>query len=252
MAFCKQCGTNLDGAKFCPGCGTAADSETVVQQRSSAASVNADIRRQSLADMSDMINYFGAKKAQYDALDHVSDRVNALMAKRHTGWLTAGIVCALLAVLLLCVGSSENYFLAAIVMLAPPAGMIALYVLLRKKTQEKLSAALIQQADLTIELTEYYNAYGYCPFGFEYTSPLALNLINDVIREGRANTPEAAINVLNDDIHKLKMEQAAEQAADASIRTAQNTEQIAKNTKDAAKSARKAANYASASFWFKD
>ena len=252
MAFCKPCGTNWDGAKFCPGCGAAADSETAVQRRSSAASVNADIRRQSLADMNDMIRYFGAKKAQYDALDAVSERVNALEAKRHTGWLVAGIVCALLAIWILCIGSSENYLLAAIIMLAPPAGMIALFVLLRKKTQEKLDAALIQQADLTIELTDHYNAYGYCPIGFKYTSPLALNTINDIIREGRANTPEAAINVLLDDLHKYEMEQAAKQTAEAATATMKNTEQIAKNTKDAAKSARKAAGYASASFWFKD
>ena len=244
MAFCKQCGTNLDGAKFCPSCGAAADGEIVPQSYHSPASVNADIRRQSLAEMNDMIRHFGAKSEQYYELDTVTAEIDKRSAKGYWGFLISGIITALLGYWMFT--NSSGVFLARIFFsFCIPAASIAAFVLLRKKNKEKLDAARLKQSRLNKELDDLYNAYGYCSIGAAYTHPVILGKINNVIREGRANTPEGAINILLDDIRKDKMEQLAQVTAEAAASAAISAAQTERNT-------RKAANYASASFWFKD
>lgn len=251
MAFCKNCGTNLDGANFCPSCGAAAQAAIIPQQTFTPASTYQNTRQQTMAQMDDMVDYFTARTSDYLHCDELEDRIAKLKAKSFAGWLTAGVICAALAILLLCIGSSDNYFLATLVMLTPPAAMIALYVLLTKKNKEKIQAANVELAQLSTELDDYYNAYGYCPIGKDYTHPVIIMELANIIRQGRANTPAEAINILLDDQHKYEMEQTAIRTAIAAEAGARAAEGIEQNTREAAQSARKAANYASANFWLK-
>ena len=91
MAFCKQCGADLNGANFCPSCGTAANADIAAAQPQNTAPVSTDARQRSLADLDHMIRYFGVKQAQYDEYDAVREEVEIRSNKKHLGWLLAFI-----------------------------------------------------------------------------------------------------------------------------------------------------------------
>ena len=229
MAFCKQCGSDLNGANFCPNCGAAADGAP----NYTGAPVGADVRQRSMADMQHMVSYFGAKKETYDAYEKVSAEVEERSLRSFGGWIGAAIISVLIGL-----------FSEAVFFYIMPVGFIAVFILLKKQNKDKLSIATARQAELHNELEAYFEAYGYCPVGFEYTKPSTLEALYDLIRKGRAATPGDAINVYLEDEHITELIRLQQEATDAAKETA-------KNTKQAAKSARKAARYASASFWFK-
>lgn len=223
MAFCKQCGTDLNNAAFCPNCGTAAGD--LAAQPQAAAPVYADVRQRSMADMENMLKYFGAKQSVYDEYDAVTAQVEDLSSRGMTGWIVGAVICGI-------IGLFGVYFFFALAV-----ACIVIGILLNKKNKEKLAVAVARQEELNKELTTYFKDYGYCPVGFEYTWPSTLAVLYDLISKGRVSTPGDAINIYLDDLHKMKMEEEAEKTREA--------------TQQAAKSAKKAAGYASASFWFK-
>lgn len=239
MAFCKQCGTDIKDAKFCPSCGTAANGDVVANDRHF---MNADIRRQSLAEMSDMLKYFGAKQSAYDEQDSLEDEIQKRESKGYYGWLICGIIFSLINYRIFSVnGFMLGFF---IVLSIFPITSFAIFILFKRKNSKKLRIARNKHEKVTAELDAHYAAYGYCPFGIEYTDPEILSAINDYIRQGRANTPEDALNRLLEDLNnsELKAKMDAQLLA---------TEEVRKEVERTGKSARKAANYASANFWFK-
>lgn len=245
MAFCKNCGTDLNGARFCPNCGTA-EGEMIVQQPHNVAPMGGNPRSNSLAEMENMQQYFGAKKPLYDELDALMAKIEKQRSKKKTGWLVAGILMSLLTWFLI---SCDMNWLGIIIFGAIDLGLFYMFYVQRKKNNEKVSVLLVEQATVATELMDYYTAYGYCPVGIEYTEPSILYTINDVIRKGRADTPKEAINILLDDMHKEKMEEEAKRAANAAEATAAYSRQTAMYSKECARAARKAANYVAASFW---
>ncbi len=245
MAFCKNCGTDLNGARFCPNCGTA-DGELVVQQPHNVAPMGANPRSNSLAEMENMQQYFGIKKPLYDKLDALMAKIEKKRSKKKPGWLIGGILFGLLVLLM---ASGGMYWYGIVMFGAVDVGIFYMYYLQRKKNKEIVNQLLVEQAIVATELMDYYTAYGYCPVGIEYTEPSILYTINDVIRKGRADTPKEAINILLDDMHKEKMEEEAKRAANAAEATAAYSRQTAMYSKECARAARKAANYAAASFW---
>lgn len=224
MAFCKQCGSDLNGAAFCPNCGTAAGDVAV--QQAAAAPVGADVRQRSMADMEHMMKYFGAKQAQYDEFDTVTEEIETRSARRFGFWIVGAVIAFFIGLY------SQSAFFYILVPV-----FIAANILFKKMNKDKLVAATARQDELGKELAEYYADYGYCAIGFEYTKPSTLAALYDLIRKGRVSTPADAINIYLDDLHKLKMETEAEETRKAA--------------QDSARSAKKAANYSSASFWFK-
>lgn len=240
MAFCKQCGTDLNGARFCPSCGTAADTEMVAAQSQNVAPIGADVRQRSLADLDHMLRYFGVKQAQYDEYDSVTEEVERRRQKSYLGLILTGVAICILV----CIFTSGDFFGVLCLGLFLASPFVVTAILLGKGNKKKLNTAMVKQSALATELNDYYTAYGYCPVGMEYTNPKILYKINDIIRMGRANNPGDAINLLLDDIHKAEMERQA-------AATTAAAEETARQSKKAAKSAKKAAGYASASFWFK-
>lgn len=243
MAFCKNCGTDLNGARFCPNCGTA-DGDLVVQHRNGAPVGNP--RSNSLAEMENMQQYFGAKKPLHDKLDALMTKIEKQRSKKKMGWLISGILMSLLIWLMISGGMN---WLGILIFGSIDLGLFYMFYLQRKKNKEKIENLLVDQAITATELMDHYNAYGYCPVGIEYTEPSILYTINDVIRKGRADTPKEAVNILLDDMHKEKMEQEAARAANAAEATAAYSRQTAMYSKECDRAARKAANYAAASFW---
>lgn len=224
MAFCKQCGAELNGAKFCAACGASAEGVAATQPT--------DPRQQSLAEMQRMKTHFGAKKEQYDEFFKVSQEIVDRSARGFGGWIVGAVIAGLLGILV-----SMLFFLAT-------AGCIAGFVVFKKKNKEALAVATTRQNELRAELEAHYEAYGYCQVGLEYTSPEMLDVLHGLILEGRAITLSEAINRFLADIEQAEMHRLQEEATAAAKETAANT-------KKAAKQAKRAANYASASFWFK-
>ena len=232
MANCKQCGTDLNGARFCPNCGASASGEMAAPNYASVP-VGADVRQRSIADMQHMISYFGAKKAVYDEFEKVSKEVEERTLRGFGGWIVAAIISILIAVF------SEAAFFYVVAV-----AFVAAFILLKKQNKGKLAIATARQNELHSELEAYYEAYGYCSVGFEYTRPSTLEALYELIRKGRVTTPGDAINTYLADQQQEEMLRLQKEATDAAKETA-------KNTKKAAKNAKKAAGYASASFWFK-
>lgn len=231
MAFCKNCGTDLNGAKFCSNCGASAAGE--VAAHGYAAPVGADVRQRSLVDMENMLKYFGAKKQWYDDFDAVSAEVADRSARSFGGWIVGAVISLIIGI-----------FSKAIFFFILPAPFIALFILLKKKNSDKLKIATDRQNKIMNRLQTYYDEYGYCPVGLEYTKPSTLQALYDLVRKGRASNPGDAINIYLADIEQAEMRRLQEEATAAAKETAKNTKKIARTS-------RKAAIYSGASFWFK-
>ena len=221
MAFCKNCGTDLNGAKFCPGCGMAADGEVAVQQ-----GMGMDVRQRSLMDMENMLQYFGVKQSTYDEFDVMVAEVEERTARSYGGWIGAAVISVLLGIF------NEAFFFYVVAV-----AFVAISILLSKKNKEKLAIAQERVNVLTEELTTYYADYGYCPVGMEYVRPVILHALYDLIRKGRASNPADAINIYLADIQQEEMLQLQREATAA----AKETEKASKRT----------ASYTTASFWLK-
>lgn len=226
MAFCKQCGADLNGANFCPSCGTSADGNAVAPQA-------VDPRQQTLTEMNRMIVYFGTKEDVYRQYDTVAAEVKERTEKSFAGWIIAAVISLVIGLF-----SKAVFFYIAI------APFIAAFILLKKKNSEKLAEATSLMNKLDAELAKFYADYGYCPVGRKFTHPDALPILYDYVAEGSANTPSEAINCMKTDIDRAKAE------ADRKTMIAQN-EEIMKNTKKAAKTAKDARNLAALDFLFK-
>lgn len=224
MAFCRNCGAEMAGAKFCPSCGAAAEGDVVVVQNA-APIPGADARQRSMLEMEHMLNYFGARKAQYDEFDACAQEAGERAGKSKGGFLAGAIICTV-------IGFIAHWFFFLL-----GGGFLALFILTKISNKKKMNAAIARCGELEAELSEYYQAYGYCPVGFEYTRPSTLEILYDIIRKGRATTPGDAINLYLADLDRAEMVNAMKEAADA--------------TKEAARQSRRAANYSAMNFWFK-
>ena len=232
MANCKKCGVDLNGAKFCPNCGISSVGD-FSQQGYAEVPMGADARQRSLADMEHMLSYFGEKKQWYDDFETVSKEVEDRSTRSYGTWIVAAVVSVL-------IGAFTEAFFFYIAAVA----FIALFILLKKKNKAALAVATNTQETIQQDLTAYYNDYGYCSVGLEYTKPSTLQTLYELIRKGRASTPGDAINIYLADQEAAEIRRLQEEATRAAKETA-------KNTKKAAKSAKKAARYSSANFWFK-
>ena len=179
MAFCKQCGADLNGANFCASCGTPADGNVVVQQAPPAM----DPRQASLIEMDKMLDYFGGKADLYRQYDSVEAEVKERSERTFLGWSGAAVLCVIIGL-----------FSKAIFFYIAAAPFVAGYILKRKKNKEKLAEVAALMEKLGGELTKLYADYGYCPIGREYTHPDILPALYGYISGGRANTPSEAIN----------------------------------------------------------
>ena len=229
MAFCKQCGADLNGANFCPSCGCAADGQVVAQQTTPVM----DVRQRSINDMENMLAYFGAKQGTYDEFDKTQAEVEDRSSRTYGGWIIGAIICGLIGIF-----AQAPFFLVLTI------AFVVICVMQNKKNKEQLAIVQVKLDELGTELAEYYTAYGYCPVGIEYVRPEVLRVLYDLIRKGRAQNPGDAINIYLADLQQEEMLRLQQEATAAAQETA-------KNSKEAAKAAKRSASYNTASFWLK-
>lgn len=191
MAFCKQCGADLQGANFCPICGTSAAGNAAPQQL--------DPRQQTLIEMNRMQEYFGAKEDLYTQYDAVEAEVAERTQRGFGGWIGAAVICLLIGLF-----TQAVFFYIAIV------PFVAAFVLLKKKNKEKLAQATVLLETLGEEKQKLYNDYGYCPIGLEYTHPNVLPLLCKYVSDGVANTASEALKHHADELARREAAKQAE------------------------------------------
>ena len=226
MSFCRQCGAELNGAKFCSSCGTYVDEAIAAAPATAVVHTAGDSRQQSLMEMRRLLDYFGAKEDQYKEYDTVSAQIQELHESSSGGFIILGIITFVIALI------SEAFFWYILTALS-----VAAYFFFKKRNKDRLAVATARQASLEEELNTYYKNYGYCPVGQKYVKPETLRAINDVIEDGRANSTSEAINILKSDADMAESLRLAQEAADAA--------------KDAAKQAKANKRWAAASFIFR-
>ncbi len=239
MPFCPNCGGPFNnGEKFCMQCGKPIDeNRRIVPLKDSQTKINSIIqqtqmRGESISEVVKMMDYFSCKQAQYDEYDDCDVRIGKctqVMRKAPVVW---GIILSFfggfIPITLLIefikgnrdfvdqfFNNSENYPLFVIALVLFAIGVVLILVrivkvVVRKKSLKKYIA---RESELAIELTDYYNSYGPCVIGAEFTNPRILELIGNVLRQGRADTIKEAINILLDDAHKTQMELNAQLTA---------------------------------------
>ena len=234
MAFCNECGADLQGAKFCANCGTAVQ-DLLIQQRESALSANTNIRQASIAECKKMIQYFSQKTKTWEKYEQVSEDVRRGRSFWHVflfliGLTWLGIGCVF--VYMMFHYNPEITLIETIVGLAglsfyflvPSLPFFIISSRLNKKSKAKYAELLLLQDALSMEIVEHYEAYGYCHVGLQYTREKILKEICKNIEDGRCSTIDVALNIMLDDEDKKSMQQQAEEILKASERAANAAE----------------------------
>lgn len=260
--FCTKCGNQItDGSSFCPSCGNNLNTSNVqisYRQRDIAQPIynnyalnqRAQERTAEINEVRKMINYFSQKTDTYNQYDDVCNQLSRMPASYGAKKIVWGVILSVIggfflleAFSALLSGGSNGAtgFLALFILSLPFFGAGALLIVLHitgSKNYQNRMAILNESFDqLSTELMDYYNAYGYCPIGPEYTNPSNLVVILDTIQSGRANNVSEAINILVEDAHRNNMEAIARQTA--------------VNTAAAARGARAGAIFSAANFFLK-
>ena len=219
MAFCKECGAELQGAKFCANCGASAQ-DLLIQQKESALSANANIRQASIAECRKMIQYFSQKTKTWEEYEKVSEDVQRGRSLWHVAlilaalvWLGLGCLFGYMAFADSNIALDEAFIAVAGLSLYFVLPSLPLFIIasrLNKKSKKKYEELLALQNALSLEIVEHYEAYGYCHVGLQYTRDGKLQEILKNIEDGRCSTIDAAINIMWDDEYKQSMQQQAE------------------------------------------
>lgn len=237
--YCQNCGEKIieiDGARFCRRCGQPVEMQSnnkqttqydVTQQKHrNEVNQRANVRQQETAELQKMIRYFSQKSEQYREYDRLAYRMIPKNRNAPTSFLIWGLVCAVIGSILFSVFSGTDvynyYAMYALIPLlfACCFGLIVTYIILsiiRKKEYEKNKARF---EELSNELYQHYQKYGYCLVSAEYTNPENLKAIMQTIESGRADTIKEAINILVEDAHRNNMQNYAAQTAASSAAAA--------------------------------
>ena len=237
--YCQNCGEKIieiDGARFCRRCGQPVEMQSnnkqttqydVTQQKHrNEVNQRANIRQQETAELQKMIRYFSQKSEQYREYDRLTYRMNPKNRNAPTSFLIGGVICAVMGYILFAAFSgTDAYDYYAMFALIPLLfvccfGLIVAYIILsiiRKKEYEKNR---VRFEELSNDLYQHYQNYGYCLVSAEYTNPENLKAILQTIESGRADTIKEAINILVEDAHRNDMQNYAAQTAASSAAAA--------------------------------
>lgn len=228
---CPNCGASIQvnpdypNKMFCQYCGTSFMVKDVIHNHVVINNYN-DVslntiggilgkRESILGEVKKEKEYFLEKELLYNSVSQLKDteiplcdtqknkEVGAISWRNIIGVLLI-IICSTANVFFLLYAFMENNWIGAIITFAGLAGGIVLVTfynndkskILKKYGDRKKE--LIELADKNEkELLEYYNAYGTCLVGFEYTFPRKIKAIYELIESGKAETTKDAINIMD-------------------------------------------------------
>lgn len=214
MSFCSNCGTKLaDDTKFCPKCGGAVGGSVVPRDDylTQAASALA-LKKHNVKEANRVYEYFIKKKDQYNELSRCRVFPETIKTPKPYYWLWwFAILTAFAAV-------SEPGFEVLGMLIG--VALIVVFFINRKSYKNRVARCdqllldnQIRFDELCDELGEYYDAYGDCPIGAEYTFPETLQILVDYVNSGRADSLKEAINLMISDGQMQQIQMNTQQAA---------------------------------------
>ena len=181
---------------------------------------NNTVREDSMEELREMYNYFSVKADAYDELERLERHISQGVRIGKAGKVL-GILLIILGGIVAVVGYSLGSVAGIIGLLI--SGLGVYMIVSRSKNYNKQVRTIAEEqqrlGELADELILHYNNYGPCPIGIEYTDPKSLEAIYEVIRQGRADTPKEAINLLGHDAHFAEMERLQRETAQAAWQT---------------------------------
>ncbi len=209
--FCSNCGTKLlDNALFCTNCGKKVAEMPIVQYVQQPAPVimmpsviqqaeTETLRKLELSILDKVFQFFSKKHLQYDAYDDVCEKINKFSRGSSNALIIWGSIFSSLLFIFVVISAITNEWASSelYILTAPGVFMLIGGILLKINSGSKLRYYLEGYTNLSQELYNYYCEYEDCPVVAEYTNPRILYSLSTLIKTGRANTVNEAINVLN-------------------------------------------------------
>ena len=216
--YCKKCGAVIDdNATFCTSCGTSQDSVPAVGGAVSAVAVKQQEREALLQQMNDSFQVMSALKRAEDELDELNEQVTELESKASN--------------------TSRNIMIVIGVLFFPLGLLLIVYAISRQKKIKQKVAELQQQVrSKQVETETLKNDAALAWLPHDYRNSTFFAMMYGYVTNMRANNLSEAINLLETDIHRAKVELLSSISAQASM--------------DAADSARSAAGAAGAAAFF--
>lgn len=213
-ATCTRCGAGLrvdseKDAAVCEYCGTPFVVEKAIRNYRITNHIHADVvnifnpvgneydqRAEAMDRMTRMIRHFSEKRAEYEELESVASRMSREQAGIGKTPLIIGILLTVVGILLLARQNDPSKAPTFILMvLLPGLILIGLFILRVVLTRKKLAALSARRNELLDILHRHYDAFPYCPVGFEYTHPADLESLYDILRQGKATSIKEALNL---------------------------------------------------------
>lgn len=227
MVTCNECGYENHGRRICKRCGAPLDLSAEKNGISidelpdiSLYEVNRELKK--------LIRYFDFMRAQYSEYEYCNQKLDFLDKK---GYVPKGVlifgICMMgtmvwLSVLtvLLAFKLYNGLLLWYAMFFADGLYAVIAYFHSLKDNRKKIKKYLGREVELAKQLTNYYNDYGPCLIEAKYTDPRILDRLAFLVKSGRVNSLEQALDTLYEDSGRTK-EESAEYLATVASRQAE-------------------------------
>ena len=215
MVTCNECGYQNVGRKLCKKCGAPLDLS--VEEK---AGPSEDIPDPTLYDVNrelkKLIRYFNRMQAQYSEYEYCNQKLDSLDKR---GYVSKGIlifgICMIAAMVWVSVTEIIYTYIRQdltgllvwnAMFLAVGIYAVIAYFHSLKDNRKKIKNYQGREVELARQLTNHYNDYGPCLIDPKYTDPRILDRLAILIKSGRVNTLEQALDTLFEDAGKTKKE----------------------------------------------
>lgn len=252
MAFCSNCGTNLNGQSVCPGCGTPAGQTIAVAGNTSViqGAPKSD-RSMALAQLDDVITHFCDVEDDYNLFVKDTTELGERKKKATLAWLFAIPVIWIVGLI---VGGvtplGQSSVIGPIYMLLLIILPIVLPIRAKIKNVKAIKRLDKETSELVDKIVQHYYSYeGEMPIGFEYYNTDDLYSLRNMLTSGRATNIPQAINLLLDDRHKQTMELEAMLTRYAAEAAAAYSRDASVHARSAAQSAANAEMFSAGAYY---
>lgn len=165
-------------------------------------------------------NYFNKNRKAYDDYNRLCEQKRFYDNKKPSKAMGCGIAAAIvfvgMQIIPLILGLIMDVFGAILGVLICIIAAIAAYVMMNNQEEQNLINKQYQldkdlkEADKKI--TQYYRDYpGQCPVHISYSHPGTLEYLYSLMKSGRADTVKEAINLMEEELHRFRMENHQQQ-----------------------------------------
>ena len=207
---CPHCQRPLPPcATFCSGCGYQLAPmvpaypvvDPYAQQYQQYQQQKNALRQNEIGQLENLIRYFSGKQTEYDAYDDACKKLlhyakgasNALIV---WGGILLGIGLIALISFLDSGDLDDGLPVALLMFMLPGMGMVVGGILNKVSSNNKHKQFQQTYQYLSQDLYAHYLGYPNCPVGPEYSNPAILHKLMQILRSGRCDTIQEAINCM--------------------------------------------------------